>query len=112
MSEIITRFKADRVRAPRHLARLRTLPCCIPGCKGKPTIAHHLTCGPEPKARGLKASDRFAVNLCEPIHHSAQSNRGIHHRGDEAAWWAEKGLDPVRWAEYQWRISRALGLVP
>ena len=112
MTEVVTRFKAARIRCPRHLAWLRTLPCCIPGCYDKPVIAHHLMCSPEPKAGRLKAGDNWAVNLCEHTHHSAQSAHGVHHRGDERAWWAAHGIDPIVYAANLAQRSRELGILP
>lgn len=110
--EVETRFKQPRVRSRTHLDWIRTLRCCIPDCKGQPTIAHHLTCSPEPKARGLKAGDDWAVNLCEPIHHSAQSDRGVHYGGDERAWWAAHEIDPIFYARRLASLSRAAGRLP
>lgn len=100
--------KPVRHRSPAHLKRLRTLPCCIPGCKGQPVIAHHLTCSPQPKARGLKAGDQWAVSLCERTHHSAQSMVGVHHVGLEREWWASKGIDPIALAARLWAETLAL----
>lgn len=87
-----------RRRSADHLKRLRTLRCAVPGCehwRHEGVVAHHLTCGPEPKARGLKASDAWAVPLCAWTHHDARSPASVHWRGDERAWWAEMGIDPV-----------------
>lgn len=106
MSEPI--LKPVRHRSPEHLARLRSLPCSIPGCKRTPVVAHHLTCSPNPKARGLKAGDQWAVSLCESSHHSAQSREGVHHTGDERQWWADRGIDPIALAVRLWLESEAI----
>jgi hypothetical protein len=74
-----------RFRSPPHLARLRKLACTIPGCRGFPVDAHHLTHVTQ-NGMGLKASDANAVPLCRWRHHSATSNEGVHHVGDEFAW--------------------------
>ena len=97
------RPKIARFRSARHLARLRTLPCCVPGCRKGPVDAHHLT-HVQKRGLGQKASDSLAVPLCRFGHHSAASNNGVHHVGNERAWWAALGIDPepiaaVLWAE-------------
>jgi hypothetical protein len=49
---------------------------------------------------GRKASDEFAVPLCR-IHH-----RLVHRVGNEAAWWKDAGIDPVKAARQLWRQTR------
>lgn len=96
--------RPERLRSPKHLARLRTLPCCIPECRGGPVDPHHLT-HVQPKGRGLKASDALTVPLCRWSHHSATSTAGVHHIGDERAFWAGHGIDPVTIAARLWAES-------
>jgi hypothetical protein len=112
MSEVVTRFKQPRVRSRRHLDRIATLPCSVPGCptwRRETVVPHHLTCGPEPKGRGIKASDIFACPLC--FHHHLGSDEAVHARGDELAWWGELGLDPIAIASWHAFLSRKLGLL-
>ena len=48
----------------------------------------NLSVGRANPGMGAKPSDRFCTPLCRE-HHSEQ-----HARGNEAAWWASKGIDP------------------
>jgi hypothetical protein len=96
--------RPERLRSRKHLDRLRTLACCIPGCRKGPVDPHHLT-HVQPKGRGLKASDSKTVPLCRFGHHYATSNDGVHHVGDEAGWWVERGIDPVEIAARLWEES-------
>ena len=50
-------------------------------------VAHHLTIA-QPKARGLKAGDQYAVPLCDKHH------KELHGLGNERRWWAIQGVDP------------------
>jgi hypothetical protein len=54
----------------------------------------------QPRALGRKASDEFAVPLCR-IHH-----RLVHRVGNEAAWWKDAGIDPIKAARQLWRQTR------
>jgi hypothetical protein len=49
-----------------------------------------------------KVSDEFTVPLSR-VHH-----REIHRRGDEAAWWAEFGIDPMPIALRLWQQTRGI----
>lgn len=103
--------KPERIRSPRHLARLRTLACTIPECGRAPVDPHHLTFA-QPKGRGLRSGDQFTVPLCRWFHHSATSQHGVHFVGDEAAWWRAHGIDPLAvandlWAETNDQQSRS-----
>lgn len=89
---------------PWHLARVRALPCCIPGCRGNRVEPHHLTYV-QPKARGLKAGDQWTVPLCR-AHHRAGFRDSLHSRGNERAWWAGQRVDPIRLAICLWRESQ------
>lgn len=83
--------KDVRERNNGFLAFVRRHPCCA--CGGSPVDAAH-TRFSNPKVgrvnpgMGRKPSDQFATPLCR-ADHTAQ-----HMRGNEAAWWAEQGLDP------------------
>jgi len=96
MVDVAPRFKIARIREPRYLADLHDCPCCIPGCQRGPIHAHHLTCAPEPKARGLKASDRYCLPLCV-YHHSA-----LHADGNERRWWGLWGIDASELCQRYW----------
>jgi hypothetical protein len=54
----------------------------------------------QPRALGRKASDEFAVPLCR-IHH-----RLVHRVGNEAAWWKDAGINPIKAARTLWRQTR------
>lgn len=94
---------ANRLRSPKHLEWIRAQKCCVPGCSNRGVHAHHLTCAGG-KARSLKAGDDYAVPLCVE-HHQGQDSP--HHVGDEAAWWARHGVDPLATAAMYWRMSPA-----
>lgn len=59
------RIKPKRHQDPRHLAQVRTLPCCA--CGAWPVEAHHIRIG----TMGRKASDLETIPLC-PRHHNEQ----------------------------------------
>jgi hypothetical protein len=58
--------KTERLRSPRHLAWVRSLPCSVPGCKGGMVEAHHVRKG---AGVGLKPADAHTVGLCL-VHHT------------------------------------------
>ena len=82
---------------PRSPAVRSQQPCLI--CGRKPSDPHHLR-QMQPAALGRKASDEFAVPLCR-IHH-----RLVHRVGNEAAWWEDAGIDPVKAARKLWQLTR------
>lgn len=61
--------KTERLRSPRHLAWLRTLPCSVPGCGCDVIEAHHVRRG---AGVGLKPSDRNCAPLC--VEHHAEGH--------------------------------------
>ena len=73
-------------------------PCLV--CSRKPSDPHHLRYV-QPRALGRKVSDEYAVPLCR-IHH-----RLVHRVGNEAAWWRDAGIDPIKVAALLWRRTRA-----
>lgn len=77
-----------RIKAKAYLSFVRTTPCLV--C-GQWSIAHHLMHA-EPSAMGKRSGDNWAVPLCSPHHVE------LHAFGDEALWWAMKGIDPIEWA--------------
>lgn len=93
-----------RFRSPRHLRWLSTLACTIPGCRGGPVDPHHLMFA-QPRAKGLKVGDQYAVPLCRWRHHSATSREGVHAAGNERDFWARHGVDPERIAARLWAES-------
>jgi hypothetical protein len=86
-----------RYRNKEHLRFVAQQPCLL--CARKPSDPHHLRFV-QPRALGRKASDEFAVPLCR-IHH-----RLLHRVGNEAAWWKDAGIDPVKAARQLWRQTR------
>src|SRR5262249_29278755 len=86
-----------RYRDREHLRYVATQPCLV--CGRKPSDPHHLRYM-QPRALGRKASDEFAVPLCR-IHH-----RLVHRVGNEAAWWKDAGIDPIKAARKLWKQTR------
>jgi len=86
-----------RYRDRDHLRHVARQPCLI--CGRKPSDPHHLR-HLQPRALGRKASDEFSVPLCR-IHH-----RLVHRVGNEAAWWQDAGIDPIKVARKLWNESR------
>jgi hypothetical protein len=70
-------------------------------CGRIPSDAHHLRFTQQ-RALGRKVSDEFTVALCRGHH------RELHRHGDEAAWWAKLGLDPIDATRALWLKSRLL----
>jgi hypothetical protein len=83
-----------RYRDREHLRYVRKQACLV--CGRKPSDPHHLRFM-QPRALGRKASDEFAVPLCR-IHH-----RLVHRVGNEAAWWKDAGIDPIKAARKLWK---------
>ena len=109
---VVTRFKVPRVRSERHLRWIRTLQCTVPRCRPyRQVVAHHLTISPQPKARGLTAGDDWAVPLCLACHGPGFAG-SLHDRGDERAWWAARGIDPIGLAAWLAFLSRCAGRLP
>src|SRR5207245_5825276 len=78
--------KERRHRNKAHLKFVASQPCLI--CGRSPSDAHHLRFT-QPRAMGLKVSDKFTVPLCR-VHH-----RDNHNSGDEVAWWERRAIDPL-----------------
>jgi hypothetical protein len=70
-------------------------------CGRIPADAHHLRFT-QKRALGRKVSDEFTVPLCRGHH------RELHRHGDEAAWWARLGFDPIAVARGLWLKSHPL----
>jgi ERF superfamily protein len=86
-----------RYRDPEHMRYITKQPCLI--CGRKPSDPHHLRYV-QPRALGRKSSDEFSVPLCR-IHH-----RLVHRVGNEAAWWQDAGIDPIKVARKLWVQTR------
>jgi hypothetical protein len=52
---------------------------------------------------GRRVSDEFSVPLCRGHH------RALHRFGNEAAWWEEAGIDPIKIARNLWNETRRNG---
>ena len=99
--------KTVRIRDRAHKKRIKTLPCSFLLCRRCPSDPHHLTCSPEPKARGLTAGDNWLVPLCR-IHHSAAYPNSVHSTGRELEWWHKMGINPIALAERLWNETLEL----
>jgi hypothetical protein len=83
-----------RVRDREHVKFVAGHPCLI--CGRRPADPHHLRFA-QSRALGRRVSDEFTVPLCRGHH------REVHRYGDEAAWWAKAGVEPLRAANALWR---------
>ncbi len=88
-----------RVRDREHVKFVPAHPCLI--CGRRPADPHHLRFA-QSRALGRKVSDEFTVPLCRGHH------REIHRYGDEAAWWAKVGIEPLGVANTLWRETHPL----
>jgi hypothetical protein len=87
--------KTERLRSPRHLAWIRTLPCSVPGCRGGMIEAHHVRKG---AGVALKPSDRNCIPICLP-HHSDG------HQGGWRSFEVKHGVDLSAIAARLWSQS-------
>jgi ERF superfamily len=88
-----------RIRDREHVKFVAGHPCLI--CGRRPADPHHLRFA-QSRALGRKVSDEFTVPLCRGHH------REIHRYGDEAAWWAKVGVEPLGVANALWRETHPL----
>jgi hypothetical protein len=88
-----------RIRDREHVKCVAGHPCLI--CGRSPADPHHLRFA-QSRALGRKVSDEFTVPLCRGHH------REIHRHGDEAAWWAKVGVEPLAVANALWRETHPL----
>jgi hypothetical protein len=89
--------KVIRLRDKEHRQFVAHQPCVV--CGRRPSDPHHLRFA-QPRALSRKVSDEFVVPVCR-LHH-----REIHRYGDEPAWWAKIGIDPMVLAHQLWRRTR------
>jgi ERF superfamily len=82
-----------RIRDREHVRFVTKQPCLV--CGRTPSDAHHVRFA-QHRALGRKVSDEFTIPLCRGHH------REIHRCGDEAAWWAKTGIDPISAARVLW----------
>ena len=82
-----------KVKDKKYLSLVRKEPCLI--C-GRESEAHHIMYA-EPRGVALKVGDNWVVPICH-THHME-----IHHDGNEKRWWIFQGVDPIEWAEENWR---------
>lgn len=102
MNQVTPIRKTVRVRSPRHLARIRTLRCCVPYCPGQPIEAHHVRIG---AGVGIKPSDDAVTPLCQ-FHHRQLHDTGRH------TFEGRYAVDLSAIARRHAAASRALGLLP
>lgn len=117
MTDVAPIPKIVRIRSPRHLARIKAMPCSVTLCGRSPVDPHHLKCGPE-GGGSVRASDCWVLPLCR-IHHDAaypksvHSGRDIANRScDEAGWWRALGINPVRLATQLWAETQSGSEMP
>lgn len=85
-----------------HIARLRALPCIVPGCTGS-SVFHHIM---HMAGKIRRRDHRFGANLC-PDHHNME-NDSVHLLGGEEAFKLHHHIDLVHYATEQWNISQQL----
>ena len=95
----LTHAEPRRVRDREHVKFVAGHPCLI--CGRRPADPHHLRFA-QSRALGRNVSDEFTVPLCRGHH------REVHRDGDEAAWWAKVGVEPVAVANALWRETHPL----
>ena len=85
-----------RYRKPKHLAYVRSKPCCI--CKTDYEVhAHHIMYA-QPRGTSLKVCDSFTVPLC-PYHHME-----LHQQyGNERKFWLNYCLEPIIYSQLLWK---------
>src|SRR4051812_37487106 len=101
------RQRAPRQRDEKHLAFVRTQPCCVCGSTRDVEAAHlkmrKHDIGKEMPGMAQKADDRFVTALC---HYHHQSGLLAQHRIGESRFWFEiHGRNPFEIAERLWIAS-------
>lgn len=100
------RQRDPRQEDAKHLAFIRTQPCCLPFCRREAEPAHlrmgNLSIGKDPAGKGEKSHDKFTVPLC-PYHHRIGVD--CQHNNNEKEWWERTGLNPWAIAASLWIAS-------
>ena len=96
---VLTLPEAKRQRDRQHLRSVAKQPCLV--CGREPTDPHHLRFA-QPRGLGQKVSDEFTVPLCRAHH------RELHRAGKEAAWWTQRGIEPLATARKLWLETHPL----
>jgi len=100
------RQRSPRIRTPKHLIWIRTLPCLISGREIGIEAAHVRYGDPRhnkrPTGMAERPDDRWAVPLCHQIH---RTGPGAQHRANERVWWASRMIDPLAIAAALWNAS-------
>lgn len=94
----------EPLRSPRHLAWVRSLGCCVPGCKRTPIHAHHIRTAAT-AGTGIKPADRDCANICW-YHHA---------EGHQIGWITWQRRHRIILAAHAARLaqrSRELGILP
>ena len=95
--------EAKRLRDRQHLRFVAKQPCLV--CGREPSDPHHLRFA-QPRGLGQKVSDEFTVPLCRAHH------KELHRAGKEAAWWTQRGIEPLATARELWLGTRPLPRLP
>ena len=98
--------EVEPVRAPDHLAWVRTLPSVISGQYG--CEAAHISFadrryGKPERAKGKKTDDRWVLPLTPDEHRTGPEAQ--HKTGAERNWWVGQGIDATTLANDLWRVS-------
>lgn len=97
-----TRSRTSRkpARSNPHLDLVRSQQCLITrqyGC-----VAHHAReCFPDHKRAGQRVNDFLCVPLISSMH---EGTIEAFHTVNNASWWSDRGVDPVRWL--RWFLRR------
>ena len=85
----------------KHLAALRLLPCCIPGCNKVGGQVHHLKATGQ-RGAGMKSPDKFGLPMCAEHHLNGVERAGSK---NEIAWFEKHGVEPLELAAALWMVS-------
>lgn len=102
----VKRKKARPGSSPSYLDLIRQLPCIL---SGRPAEAAHIRYadakhGKADTGAARKPDDKWCLPLAPELH---RMNIGCQHdAGDERAWWAAMGIDPLEICTRLWGKSR------
>lgn len=102
VNDVVTRFKRPPYRSQEHQSFVRSLGCCVPGCRREPVHAHHVR---HNAGVGMKPSDLACANVCW-FHHAQ-----IHRIGSKT-FEALHGLDLTVIAAWNAFHSSLMGIAP